>query len=131
MQVDVGQTVIGLAEPEVLARAYARIAPELGMGPKASETALRIALREADHLADDIFDVPGALLFALGRTPRCFTAFRAISVLVVEWHTKTLGFKLEAGRLELAAILVRVARRDMAYEQVRAWVAERLLPFGG
>jgi hypothetical protein len=123
--------MIGLAEPEALVHACTRIAPELGIEPKTSETALRIALREADHLADDIFDVPGALLFALGRTPRCFAAFRAMSVLVVEWHTKTLGFKLEAGRLDLAAILSRVARREMTYEDVRGWVAERLLPFGG
>ncbi|HVH43730.1 MAG TPA: hypothetical protein VM925_15355, partial [Labilithrix sp.] len=76
-----------LAEPDVLARAYARIARELGTDSKASETALRIALREADHLADDVYDIPGALLFALGRTPRCFAAFRAMSVLVVDWHT--------------------------------------------
>jgi hypothetical protein len=123
--------MIGLAEPEALATAYVQIAPDLGTSPKASETALRIALREADHLADDIFDVPGALLFALGRTPRCFSAFRAMSVLVIEWHTKTLGFKLEATRPELAAILGKVALRDMPYEEVRAWVAERLLPFGG
>jgi len=123
--------VIGIAEPDALARAYVRIAPDLGTNPKTSETALRIALREADHLADDVFDVPGALLFALGRTPRCFAAFRAMSVLVVEWHTKTLGFKLEATRFELAAILGKVALRDMTYEEVRAWVGERLLPFGG
>ena len=123
--------MIGIAEAEALARAYVRIAPELDAEPRASETALRIALREADHLSDDVFDVPGALLFALGRTPRCFAAFRAMSVLVVEWHTKTLGFKLEAPRTELARILGAVARREMAYEDVRAWVAERLLPFGG
>lgn len=123
--------MIGLAEPEALAHAFTRIAPELGVEPRTSETALRIALREADHLADDIFDVPGALLFALGRTPRCFSAFRAMSVLAVEWHTKTLGFKLEAERRELATILGRVARREMTYEDVRSWVAERLLPFGG
>jgi hypothetical protein len=123
--------MIGLAEPEALARAYARIAPDLGVEPRVSETALRIALREADHLADDVFDVPGALLFALGRTPRCFSAFRAMSVLVVEWQTKSLGFKLEATRQELAATLVRVALRELTYEEVRAWVAERLLPFGG
>jgi hypothetical protein len=123
--------VIGIAAPAALARAYVRIAPELGLGPKVSETALRIALREADHLADDVFDVPGTLLFALGRTPRCFDGFRTMSVLVVEWHTKTLGFKLEATRVELASILGRVATRDMTYEEVRAWMAERLLPFGG
>ena len=120
-----------LAEPDVLVRACARIAPELGVDPKASETALRIALREADHLADDVYDVPGALLFALGRTPRCFAAFRAMSVLVVDWHTKTLGFKLEAAPSELGAVLSRVAVREMDYEEVRAWVSARLLPFGG
>jgi hypothetical protein len=123
--------MMGLAEPEALARAYARIAPELGLEPKASEPALRAAIREADHLADDVFDVPGTLLFALGRTPRCFRGFRAMSVLVVEWHTKALGFKLEATRGELAAVLARVAAREMPYEEVRVWMAERLLPFGG
>jgi len=120
-----------LVEPEVLMRACARIAPELGVDPRASETALRIALREADHLSDDVYDVPGALLFALGRTPRCFAAFRAMSVLAVDWQTKSLGFKLEATPSELASVLGRVARREMPYEDVRAWVGERLLPFGG
>ncbi len=123
--------MIGIATPEALTRAYARIAPELGTDPKASVTALRIALREADHLADDVFDVPGSLLFALGRTPRCFAAFRAMSLLVVEWHAKSLGFKLEAGRLELAEMLGRIARREVDYDEVRSWMAQRLLPFGG
>jgi hypothetical protein len=123
--------VIELADAEALARAHARLAPSLGIEPKASLAALRSALREADHLADDVFDLPGTLLFALGRTPRCFSSFRAMSVLVVEWHTKTLGFKLEATRLELAAVLCRVAAREMTYEDVRAWASARLLPFGG
>jgi hypothetical protein len=123
--------MIGIATPEALANAYARIAAELGTDPKASVTALRIALREADHLADDVFDVPGSLLFALGRTPRCFTAFRAMSILVVEWHAKSLGFKLEVGRPELAVLLGRVARRELDYDEVRSWMAQRLLPFGG
>jgi hypothetical protein len=119
------------ADDRALTHAYSRIAPLLGVEAKASETAIRVALREADHLADDIYDVPGALLFALGRTPRCFAAFRAMSVLVVEWHTKSLGFKLEAGRFELADALTRIYLREMDYEEARAWVAERLLPFGG
>ena len=120
-----------LAEAASLARAFARIAPELGLEPRASEAALRVALREADHLADDVFDVPGTLLFALGRTPRCFSGFRAMSVLVIEWHAKALGFKLEASRPELAAMLTRVAAREADYDEVRSWMAARLLPFGG
>lgn len=120
-----------IAEAGAIARAYGRIAPELGLEPRASEAALRVALREAEHLADDTYDVPGALLFALGRTPRCFSAFRAMSVLVVEWHTERLGFKLEASRPELADVLGRVALRELGYDEVRRWVAERLIPFGG
>jgi hypothetical protein len=123
--------VIGIAEPETLARAYERIAPHLGVSPRHSGAALRVALREADHLADDVYDVPGTLLFALGRYPRCFAGFRAMSVLVVEWHTKSLGFKLEASRSELADVLGRVAVGELGYEEVRSWAAERLLPFGG
>ena len=46
--------------------AYAVIAAELGLPPRASEPAIRAALREADHLSDDIYDVPAALLFAFG-----------------------------------------------------------------
>jgi hypothetical protein len=114
-----------------LARAWERIAPELGLAPRASEPALRAALREADHLADDVYDVPAALLFALGRYPRCFSGFRAMSVLVVEHHTKTLGFKLEARTAELGEMLLRIAARDVDYEAVRAWVVQKLLPFGG
>jgi hypothetical protein len=123
--------VIVIATAEALARACTRIAPELGVPSKASVTALRIALRDADHLSDDVYDVPGALLFALGRTPRCFSAFRAMSVLAIEWHTKALGFRLEASPSEIGAMLTRVAARELSYEQVRAWAGERLLPFGG
>lgn len=120
-----------VAEPVALVNACARIAPELGVDPKASETALRVAMREAEHLAEDIYEVPAAVLFALGRTPRCFTAFRSMSVLVTQWQAKALGFKLEATPLELATILGNVARGESDYPKVRAWFADRLLPFGG
>jgi hypothetical protein len=120
-----------IPDPEAIARAYAVIAPELGVPARESEAAIRIALREADHLSDDIYDVPAALLFALGRHPRCFAGFRAMSVLVVEWHTKALGFKLEASRAELAGVLTAVALGEMSHEDVKNWVVQRLLPFGG
>jgi prophage maintenance system killer protein len=120
-----------IPDPEAVARAYAVIATELGVDGRASEAAIRIALREADHLSNDVYDVPAALLFALGRHPRCFAGFRAMSVLVVEWHTKTLGFKLEATRADLADVLTRVALRELDHEEVRAWMVERMLPFGG
>jgi hypothetical protein len=120
-----------IPDPDAIARAYAVIGPELGVSARSSEAAIRIALREADHLANDIYDVPAALLFALGQHPRCFSAFRAMSVLVVEWHTKTLGFKLSATRPELADVLARVALHELTHEEVRAWMADRLLPFGG
>ena len=120
-----------IPDPEMLAEAWTQLAPGFGLEPKASLKALRIAMREADHLSDDIYDVPGALLFALGRYPRCFSGFRVMSVLVVEQHTKTLGFKLEADRFALAEMLGKIALRDVDYDAVRAWVGERLLPFGG
>jgi hypothetical protein len=123
--------MMALVAPEALAQAFARIAPELGLDGKASAAALRAAVREADHLVDDIYDVPGALLFAFGRNSRCFRGFRAMSILAVEWHTKSLGFKLEATRPELASVLTRVAAREVDYDEVRAWVANRLFPFGG
>jgi hypothetical protein len=124
-------TAMGIAEESALVRAHALIAVELGLDPRASETAVRVALREADHLVDDVYDVPAALLFALGRTPRCFTAFRTMSVIVVLFHAKALGFRLETSPEELAGLLLRVARRELDYEEVRAIVGERLVPFGG
>lgn len=120
-----------VVSPSSLIDACGHVAPELGLSPKASETALRIAMREADHLADDVYDVPGAVLFALGRTPRCFSAFRSMSVLAAQWQAKALGFKLDATPLQIASILGRVARGEMDYAAVRAWTAERLFPFGG
>lgn len=117
--------------PDALIEACGHIAPELGLSPKASETALRVALREADHLAEDMYDVPAAVLFALGRTPRCFAAYRSMSVLATQWQAKSLGFKLDASPLELASILGRVARSEMEYAEVRAWMSDRLLAFGG
>ena len=123
--------MIGIAEPETLANAWPEIAKDLGLPERASDAAIRAALREADHLADDVYDVPAALLFALGRNARCFSGFRAMSVLVVEWHAKTLGFKLEATRAELATLLGEVAVRERSHEDVRAWMGARLLPFGG
>lgn len=120
-----------IPDPEAVARAYAVLAPELGVSPRVSEAAIRVALREADHLSNDVYDVPAAMLFTLGRYPRCFGGFRAMSVLVVEWHIKTLGFKLEATRSELAEVLTRVALHDLTLEEVQAWVVERMLPFGG
>lgn len=120
-----------VVSPDALMEACGHVAPELGLTPKASETALRIALREADHLAEDIYDVPGAVLFALGRTPRCFAAFRTMSVLATQWQAKALGFKLDASPLEIAGVLGKVARSEIDYAGVRAWVADRMLPFGG
>lgn len=118
-------------DPAAVGRACLEIAKELGVDARVSDAALRIALREADHLSDDVYDVPASMLFAFGRNPRCFSAFRAMSVLVVEWHTKTLGFKLEATPEELADVLVQVARRELTHDEVRSWVVGRMLPFGG
>lgn len=120
-----------MPDPDAVARAAMRILPSLGVPPRASVAAIRIAFREADHLTDDVYDAPAALLFALGRYPRCFSGFRAMSVLVVEWHATTLGFKLEATRAELASKLGEIARREIEFEAVRTWFGARLLPFGG
>lgn len=120
-----------IPSPLALARAAERIAPAFGLAPRVSEAALRIALREAEHLADDVYDAPAALLFALGRNPRCFLAFRALSVLVVAWHARTLGFRLEPSFEELGAMLLRIATREVEFEDVRSWMGARLLPFGG
>jgi hypothetical protein len=111
--------------------AYPPIAKQLGFSPRLNENGIRVALREAEHLANDIYDVPAALLFAFGKHPRCFNGFRTMSVLIVQWQAKRLGFKLEATCAELADVVVRVARNELSYNDVGAWVVERMLPFAG
>jgi len=120
-----------IPDPEALARAYEVLATELGVPSRHSAIAIRLAMREADHLADDTYDVPAALLYSLGKTPRCFAGFRCMSVLIVEWYTHVLGFKLTASCNELCDVLLGVACSRLSYDDVKGWMFDRLLPFGG
>ena len=67
---------------------------------------------------------------------RCLNLLPAESLLIARKRVLNssagpLGFKLEASPLEIASVLGKAARSEMDYAGVRAWVADRLLPFGG
>lgn len=115
------------------AREGARSGPHDGPQERPpSAAAVRIALREADHLAEDVYDAPAALLYALARQDRAPRAVldRAVGEATLE-AARRLGFRLdlEVGALAEIAAAARAGRSD--YQAVRAALATHLDPFGG
>lgn len=91
--------------------------------------ALRRALAEAEHLADDTFDVAAALHFALSRQPRLQGARMAHALAaVLPSHLQGLGLQLRASAAELA---VRLSEPPRDLADARDWFAERLVVYGG
>lgn len=119
------------SEDEVV-RAYALVSERLALGKASSEVAIRAALRDAEHLAEDVFESPAALLFSFARTPRAFAGFRAMTTLLVLAQVGASGQTLTSASVESLGDLVdRVHRRELDYPEVRAFFADALLPYGG
>jgi len=115
-----------------IVEAYAEVAQRLGLGKATSDVAIRSALRDAEHLAEDIYESPAALLFAFARTPRAFAGFRTMTVVLALAQVSSSGQTLGAGRVEaLGALVDRAHRREVTYEDVRGFFADALLPYGG
>lgn len=119
-------------EDEIV-EAYVSVCVRLGLGDAVSRPAIRAALRDAEHLAEDIYESPAALLFAFARTPRAFAGFRTMTVILASDQIRTSGQRLapRVGLGELAKVLEAVHAREMAYEDVRAFFADALFPFAG
>jgi hypothetical protein len=115
-----------------IADAYAAVAVRLGLGVASSDVAIRSALRDAEHLAEDVYESPAALLFAFSRVPRAFSGFRTMTVILALAQVRSSGQTLTAAGVEALGDLVeKVHRRECAYEDVRAYFADALLPYGG
>ncbi len=93
------------------------------------EAAVRLALFEAEHLADDIVDVPAALHFAFTRHPSTFSrdSERVLRHLL-ERVAAQLGLKILATTVELEAHLASTPHTP---EATRDWFAGRVMLFGG
>lgn len=121
-----------LARERAGARARDEAADEADATRAPSAVAVRVALREADHLAEDVYDAPAALLYALARQDRAPRPLldRAFAEATLA-AARRLGFRLELDAAALAALAAdaRAGRAD--YEAVRAAVAAHLDPFGG
>lgn len=118
------------SEGEVL-EAYAAVCAALGLPTRASPAGVRVALASAEQLAEDVFEGPAALLYGFARVPRAFGAPRTMTVLLTLAQASSSGQHLAATPAELAAWVDGVAGGELSYEEVRAALADRLLPFGG
>lgn len=116
-----------------IAETYAVVAERFGLGKASSDVAIRTALRDAEHLAEDVYESPAALLFAFARLPRAFAGFRTMTVVLALAQVRSSGQTLTAagGPDALGDLVEKVRRRELAYEDVRAFFADALLPYGG
>lgn len=94
--------------------------------------ALRVALREAAHLAEDVYEEPAAMLYALGRNPRAFGSYApALIVLIVLAHARALGLRIDASAESLLELTAEVLERRASYEDARDALARWQWPFAG
>lgn len=100
----------------------------VGADVRCREAAVRLALFEAEHLADDPLDVPAALHFAFTRHPATFSraSGRVLAVLLARVEAQ-LGLKILATPSELEAHL----EGSTTLEATRDWFASRVVLFGG
>lgn len=120
------------AEDDVVA-AYAWVASRFALGKACSRPAIRAALREAEHLAEDVYEGPAALLYAFARSPRAFAGARTMTVLLVLAQVASSGQRLlpGLGPRELGGLVEDVRRGERTYAEVRAVLSDGLFPFGG
>ena len=118
---------------DAIVDAYAAVRLRFSVGKAFSRPAIRVALRDAEHLAEDVFESPAALLFAFARTPRAFAGFRTMTVLLALDQVRASGQRLLAGvgAQKLGDVVEAVVRRELVYDDVRAVFADALFPFGG
>lgn len=117
-------------EDEVV-EAYAWVSEQFALSAEISRPAIRAALREAEHLAEDAYESPAALLYAFARTPRAFGGHRTMTVLLARAQVTSSGQRLDAPLAELGELVRRTGRRDADYEECRAFFADKLFPFAG
>lgn len=106
-----------------------RAVREAGQDVRVRDAAVRLALFEAEHHADDPLDVPAALHFAFSRHPDTFShhAGRILRLLLGQVEAR-LGLKVLATPNELEA---RLTQRPRDIEEAREWFSGKVMLHGG
>lgn len=118
-----------LPTPDDVARAAAEIAAREGTPIALRESAVRQALRAAEHLVQDDVDVPAALHFTFTRQRDVFSRASAhVLARVLETTANRIGIKVMASDRELLARLEHVPE---SVEDARDWFASRVVMYGG
>ncbi len=118
-----------LPAPEDVARAAAEVAAHEGTPIVLRHTAIRQALREAEHLVQDDVDVPAALHFTFTRHRDVFSCHAAtVLARVMESSSNSLGIKILASSGEL---LARLGQTPTSVDDARDWFAGRVVMYGG
>jgi hypothetical protein len=112
-----------------VARAVAEVAAREGSPITLRESAVRLALHEAEHLVQDDVDVPGALHFTFSRHRDMFSREAAyVLARVLETTSNQLGIKIMATHEELIA---RLEQAPESVEDARDWFSSRVVMYGG
>ena len=118
-----------LPSPSDVAAAAHEVALATGAPIVLRESAVRLALQEAEHLVQDDVDVPGALHFTFTRHRDVFSREGArVLVRVLETTSARLGLKIMASASDLEA---RLAAPPSSVEDARDWFADKVVMYGG
>lgn len=97
-------------------------------GVSLSEKAIRAAIQHARELARGKIDEPAAIFFTFAIRPRAVPALNAsLASFLAHEQARSLGIpSLNVARQELRDMQRRCRMREMSFEDIRAWFAERL-----
>jgi len=102
----------------------------LGVSGVVRAAAVRATVREAEHLAEDAFEAPAALVYALARNRTAFAAFAPLVVAAAFMQARASGLKLTALPKAIADLAEAVSASDLRYEDVRNFFASETYPLG-
>jgi hypothetical protein len=103
-----------------------------GLAARIDAEALADALAQAaDLAAGNEGDEPAALFFACVQRAQAFfpTASKVVPHLARS-HASAVGLELHAADVALDIHYARILRREMSFDELRAWFAARLAPKG-
>ena len=109
----------------------ASVGARLGVSPNVRDAALRASVREAEVLAEDTYEAPAALVYALGRNASAFAAFAPMIFAAAELQAHMSCVRLGADEADVVTLARAVTRGEKSYEDVRAFFAATVLPFAG
>ena len=120
-----------ILDAETLATLAELVSAKLGVSSTVRPAALRASVREAEVLAEDVFEAPAALVYALARNRTAFAAFGPMIVAAAFMQARVSGLRLAATPKAIADLAEAVTASDMRYEDVRAFFSSETFPLGG